>query len=137
MYLPKMTNQFLDFPYYQLLFYWYIYIYTVSLLVQFSHSVVSDSLQPHGLQHSRLPCPSVCPWVCSNSCPLSWWCHSTISSSVTPFSSCPQSFPASRSFLMSQLYALIKSWFCFFFFAFLHFFVCIEFILLKKDTKLF
>ena len=122
MYLPKMTNQFLDFPYYQLLFYWYIYIYTVSLLVQFSHSVVSDSLQPHGLQHSRLPCPSVSPWVCSNSCPLSWWCHSTISSSVTPFSSCPQSFPASRSFLMSQLYALIKSWFCFFFFCFSTFF---------------
>ena len=69
-----------------------------------SHSVMSDSLWPHGLQHARLPCSSLSPGVCSNSCALSCWCHSTISSSVTPFSSCPQSFPASGSFLMSQLF---------------------------------
>ena len=70
----------------------------------FSHSVVSDSLWPHGLQHTRLPCPSLSPGACSNSCPLSWWCHPTISSSVVPFSSCFQLFPASGSFLMSWLF---------------------------------
>jgi len=59
---------------------------------------MSDSLQPHGLQHARLSCPSLSPGVCSNSCPLSPWCHPTISSSVTPFSSCPQFSPASGSF---------------------------------------
>ena len=63
-------------------------------LVQFSHSVVSDSLRPHGLQHARPPCPSPTPGVYQNPCPLSWWCHIPISSSVIPFSSCPQSFPA-------------------------------------------
>ena len=63
----------------------------------FSRSVLSDSLQPHGLQHARLPCPSPCSGVCSNSCWLSWWCHPTILSSVTLFSPCPQSFPASGS----------------------------------------
>ena len=73
--------------------------------VQFSSSVVSDSLQPHELQHARLPCPSPTPGVHPNSCLLSWWCHPTISSSVIPFSSCPQSFPASQSFQMSQLFA--------------------------------
>ena len=62
---------------------------------------VSDSLQPHGLQHARLPCPSPSPRVCSNSCPLGQWCHPTISSSVTPVSSCPQSFSASGSISMS------------------------------------
>ena len=67
----------------------------------FSHSVMSDSLQPHGLQHARLPCLSPPPGVCSNLCPSSQWCHPTISSSVVPFSSCLQSFPASGSFLMS------------------------------------
>ena len=68
-------------------------------------SVMSNSLwPPHELQHARLPCPSVSPRACSNSCPLSCWCHPTISSSVTPFSSFPQSFPASGSFLMSQLF---------------------------------
>ena len=66
--------------------------------VQFNHSVVSSSLQPHGLKHARLPCPSPIPRVYSNSCPLSWWCHPTISSSAIPFSSCLQSFPASGSF---------------------------------------
>ena len=72
--------------------------------VQFSHSVRSDSLQPHKLQHARPPCPSQTPGVHPNPCPLSWWCHPTISSSVIPFSSCPQSFPASGSFPMSQLF---------------------------------
>ena len=72
---------------------------------QFSHTVVSDSLQPHGLQHARLPCPSPTPRACSNSCPSSWWYHPTISSSVLPFSSCLQSFPASGSFPMSQFFA--------------------------------
>ena len=66
---------------------------------------VSDSLQPHGLQHARPPCPSLSPGVCSNSCPLNQWCYPTISSSVIPFSFCPQSFPASRSFPTSQLFA--------------------------------
>ena len=72
---------------------------------QFSCSVVSDSLQPHELQHARPPCPSPTTKVHPNPCPSSWWCHSAISSSVAPFSSCPQSFPASRSFEMSQLFA--------------------------------
>ena len=72
--------------------------------VQFSHSVISDSLRPHGLQHTRLPCPALTPRVCSNSCPLSWWCHPTISSSIIPFSSCLQSFPVSGSFPMSQFF---------------------------------
>ena len=62
------------------------------------------TLQQHGLQHTRLPCPSLFPRVYSNSCPLSWWCHPTISSSVIPFSSCPQSFPTAMSFPMSQLF---------------------------------
>ena len=72
--------------------------------VQFSRSVVSNSLRSHGLQHIRPPCPSPTPGVYSNPCPLSKWCHPTISSSVVPFSSCPQSFPASGSFPMSQLF---------------------------------
>ena len=73
--------------------------------VQFICSVVSDSLRPHELQHIRPPSPSPTPRACSNSCPLSWWCHPTILSSVVPFSSCPQSFPASGSFRASQLFA--------------------------------
>ena len=72
--------------------------------VQFSHSVVSDSLWPHELQHARPPCPSPTPRVYPNLCPLSQWCHTTISSSVIPFSSCPQSFPASGSFIISRLF---------------------------------
>ena len=72
--------------------------------VQFSRAVVSDSLRPHGLQHARHPCPSPPPGVYSNSCPSSWWCHPAISSSVVPFSSHLQSFPASGSFQMSQLF---------------------------------
>ena len=73
-------------------------------LVQFSRSVMSDSLRPHERHHSRPPCPSPTPGVHPNPCPLSWWCHPTISSSVVPFSSCPQSFPASRSFQMNQCF---------------------------------
>ena len=72
------------------------------LLLLFSDSVVSDSLRSHELQHTRLLCPSLSLGVCSNSCPLSLWCHPTISSSVIPFSSCPQSFPASGSFLRNK-----------------------------------
>ena len=73
--------------------------------VQFSCSVVSDSLQPHEPQHARPPCPSPTPGVDPNPRPSSQWCHPTISSSVIPFSSCPQSFPGSESFPMSQLFA--------------------------------
>ena len=72
--------------------------------VQFSRSVVSDSLWPHGLQHAKAPCPSPTPGVYPNSCPLSWRCHPTISSSVVPFSSHLQFFPASGSFPISQLF---------------------------------
>jgi len=72
--------------------------------VQFSHSVVFNSLRPHESQHTRPPCPSPTPGVHSDSCPSSQWCHPTISSSVIPFSSCPQSLPASESFPMSQLF---------------------------------
>ena len=72
--------------------------------VQFSRSVVSNYLRPHGLQHARRLCPAPSPGVCSNSCPLSWWCYPTISSSVTPFSAWPQSFPASGSSPMSRLF---------------------------------
>ena len=74
-------------------------------LVQFSCSVVSNSLWPHGLQHARPPCPSPTPGACLHSCPSSWWCHPTISSSVVPFSSCLQSFPAPGSFPMHQFFA--------------------------------
>ena len=72
--------------------------------IQFSYSVVSDSLWPHGLQHTRLPCPSPTPGLYSSSCPLSQWCYPTISSSIVPFSSCLQSSPASGSFPMSQFF---------------------------------
>ena len=77
---------------------------TIGISVQFSHSVMSDSLRPHELQHAKPPCPSPTPGACSNSCPSSQWCHPTISSSVVLFSSCIQSFPASGSFQMSQLF---------------------------------
>ena len=84
---------------------WLIRCWYNSSSVQFSHSVVSNCLRPHGLKHSRTPCPSPTPGVHPNSCPLSWWCHPTISSSVVPFSSRLQSFPTSGSFHMSQLFA--------------------------------
>ena len=72
---------------------------------QFSLSIMSNSLQPHGRKHAWLPCPPPTPGACSNSCPSSWWCHPTISSSVIPFSSCFQSFPTSGSLPMSQFFA--------------------------------
>ena len=79
----------------------YIVTY-LDISVQFSHSVMSDSLQPHESQHARAPCPSQTPRVYTNPCPSSQWCHPAISSSVVPFSSCPQSFPALGSYTMSQ-----------------------------------
>ena len=86
---------------------WTTLLYVVhSMLLSFSYSVLSSSLPPLGLQHTRIPCPSLPPRVCSNSCPLSWWCYPTISSSLAPFFSCPLSFPASGSFPMSRLFAL-------------------------------
>ena len=75
------------------------------MYIQFSCSVVSETLQPHESQHARPPCPSPTPRVYSNSCPLNWWCHPAISSSVVPFCSCPQSLPASGSFPMSQFFS--------------------------------
>ena len=89
-----------------ILLYLYAYLYYLEnvcpSIYQFSHSVVSDSLQPRGLQHARLPCSSPTPGAYSDSSPLSWWCHPAISSSAFPFSSCLQSFPALESFQMSQ-----------------------------------
>ena len=79
-------------------------MYVCDNLLLLSCSVKSHSLQPHGLHHASLPCPSLSPRVCSNSCPLSWWCYLTISLSVDLFSSCLQSFPASGSFPMSCLF---------------------------------
>ena len=87
---------------------WFKFLkYSVSQyqFIQLSHSVMSNSLRPHRLQYTRLPCPSPTPRAYSNSCPLSRWCHPTISSSVVPISSCLQSFPASGSFQMSQFFA--------------------------------
>ena len=81
----------------------FIYLKSLSS-VQFSRSVVSDSLLPHGLQCAKLPCPSPTPGTCSNSCPSSHWCHPTISSPVIPFSSCLQYFPPTGSFQMNQLF---------------------------------
>ena len=80
--------------------------YSQQMLLLFSHSVLSNSLWPHRLQHGRLPCHSLSPGFCLNSCPLSWWCHPTIPSSVTRFSSCLQSFPASGSFSICWLFAV-------------------------------
>ena len=85
-----------------ILFYWF-WINSVQFS-QFSHSVISDYSQTHGLQHTRPPCPSATPRACSNPCSLSQWCHPTISSSVIPFSSCLQSFPTSRSFAINQFF---------------------------------
>ena len=78
----------------------------IHISVQFSHSVISNCLRPHGLQHAKPLCPSPTPRACSNSCPWSQWCHPTISSFVIPFSSHFQSFPASGSFPVSQFFAL-------------------------------
>ena len=84
---------------------WVFYLNEKFSSLQFSRSVVSDSLRPHELQHTRPPCPSPTPGAHSNWCPLSWWCHPAISSSVILFSSCPQSLPASEYFPVSQLFA--------------------------------
>ena len=84
---------------------WFCFDSMFTQSVQFNCSVVSNSLRSHGLQHTRPPCPSPTPGFYSNSCPLSRWCHPTISPSVVPFSSCLQSFPASGSFQMSQFFA--------------------------------
>ena len=83
----------------------YSRLYFLSFFFQFSRSVISHSLRPHESQHARPPCPSPTPGVYSNSCPSSWWYHPATSSSVIPFSSCPQSLPASGSFPMSQVFA--------------------------------
>ena len=83
----------------------YLSVGILPLSVQFSRSVMSNSLRLHESQHTRPPCPSPTPGVHSNSCPSSQWCHQAISSSVVPFSFCPQSLPASGSFPMSQLFA--------------------------------
>ena len=92
-----------DLPGRQVLYHW-VTREAQFCLIQFSHSVVSDSLRPHESQHTRPPCPSPTPGVYSNSCPSSRWCHQAISFSVVPFSSCPQSLPASGSFPTSQLF---------------------------------
>ena len=86
------------------LIFYHSYLLPLFSSVQFSCSVVSDSLWPHERQHARHPCPSPTARVHPNPCPLSRWCHSTISSSVVPFSSCPESFPVSGSFQMRQLF---------------------------------
>ena len=104
---PGMYSNQIQKPIFKVLSYFFKYhLSPVNLLdlVRFSRSVVSDSLQPHGLQHARFPCPSPTPGTCLNSCPSNRWYHQTISSSVIPFSSCPQSFPASGSFPRSQFF---------------------------------
>ena len=89
-----------------LIFHWSLFLFFLLFSsVQFSRSVMSNSLRPHEPQHARPPCPFPAPRIHTNPCPLYQWCHPTISSSVIPFSSCPQPFPASGSFLMSQLFA--------------------------------
>ena len=99
------TNTIWEAPWDVFLLCYYIYfILIISQSVQFSHSVISVSLWPHELQHTRLPCPSPNPGAYSNSCPTTWWCHPTISSSVVCFSSCLQSFLVSGSFQMSQFF---------------------------------
>ena len=101
------------FVFFRILYKWQSFICTLIFWllsvqfssVQFSCSVLSDSLWPHGLQHARPPCPSPTPGVYSNTCPSSQWCHPAISCSIVPFSSCPQSLPASEFFPMSQLFS--------------------------------
>ena len=87
-----------------IIYFLYSLCFTTWILIQFSCSAMSDSSRHHELQHGRPPCSSPTPRVYPNSCPLSWWCHPTISSSVVPFSSCPQSCSASGSFQISQLF---------------------------------
>ena len=95
--------KFISYQFYYFIFFQPDLEMIICCSVPFSHSVVSDSLRPHEPQHTRPPCPSPTPRIHKTPCPLSWWCHSTISSSVIPLSSCPQSFLASGSFQMSQL----------------------------------
>ena len=97
---PKLGEEYVNGVYSHL-----AYLTYMQSSVQFSRSIVSKSLQPHESQHARPPCPSPTPRFYSNSRPLSRWCHPAISSSVIPFSSCPQSLPASESFPVSQLFA--------------------------------
>ena len=92
--------------YFSLIFIRYIFIYSFAFnFSHFSDSVMSDSSQPHGLQHARLPCPSPTPRACTSSCPSSWWCHPAISSSILPVSSFLQSLPTLGSFPMTQFSA--------------------------------
>ena len=100
MYLNEVTHTYLEWIFRQI----ENHQTYIQGILQFSRSVMSNSLWPHKLQHFRLPCPSPAPGACSNSCPLSWWCHPTTSSSIIPFSSCLQSFPASGSYPMSQFF---------------------------------
>ena len=102
---PHNYKNSVEFPEVSYISYLLHYLRIRYYILLFSNSVMSDSLWPHGLQHARLPCASSSPGACSNSCPLSWWCHPTISSSVIPFSSCLQSFTASGSFIISQFFA--------------------------------
>ena len=104
---PLVTTGLVSIFVNQLLFYKEVHflpLISVNSVSSVAHSCL-DSLQPHGLQHTRLPCPSPTPRACTNSCPLSWWCHPIISSSVILFSSCLQSFPASGSFPRSQFFS--------------------------------
>ena len=101
--LPLLGSSLKEKLVYHIIFCFSIYICISS--VQFNHSAVSDSLQPHESQHARSPCPSPIAGVYPNPCPLCWWCDPTISSSAVPFSSCLQSFRPSGSFQMSQLFA--------------------------------
>ena len=89
---------------------WYTLLSCFRFLL-FTHQVVLNSLQPHGLQQAMLPCPSLFPWVCSNSCPLISWCHPNISSSTSLFSFCLQPFPASGSFPVNWLFKLLVGYF--------------------------
>ena len=102
--MEEWTGSKMGKEYVKVVYCYLAYLTSLQSSVQFSCSVVSDSLQPRGLQHVRLPCPSPTPGTYSNSCPLSRWCHPTISSSVLHFSSCLQSLPASGSFPMSGLF---------------------------------
>ena len=103
--LPACKKAFVELLLYAGLYARCLWKEQMCLWFQFSCSVVSDSLCPHGPQHARPPCPSPTPGPCSNSCPSSWWCHPTSSSSIVSFSSCFQPFPASGPFQMSQIFA--------------------------------
>ena len=104
--MEEWTGSKMGKEYVKVVYCYLAYLTSLQSSVQFSCSVVSDYLQPHGLQHVRLPCPSPTPGTYSNSCPQSWWCHPTISSSVIPFSCCLQSFPTSGFFPTSLFFTL-------------------------------